>query len=220
VGRAPYVIAAGPVGDLYAAQGGPSGPLGYPVSGLNPISGTAGSGQNFQNGQILLSSAGAFSLSKKMFAVYKTFGWVRGSLGYPTAAETCSAGTCTQEFENGTIVIPTGHAAYMMANGPVGDLYQASGGPTGPLGYPTSGLNPISGTSGSGQNFQNGQILLSSAGAFSLSKSMFAAFKTFGWVRGSLGYPIAAESCTGGTCSQQFEHGTLVLTPGAPARVE
>jgi uncharacterized protein with LGFP repeats len=218
--RAPYVIAAGPVGELYLAQGGPSGPLGYPTSGLNPISGTAGSGQNFQNGQVLLSSAGAFALSKKMLAAYKTFGWVRGTLGYPVGAESCSAGTCTQEFENGKVVIPTGHPAYMVANGPVGDLYLASGGPTGPLGYPTSGLNPISGTSGSGQNFQNGQILLSSAGAFSLSKTMLAAYKTFGWVRGSLGYPVAAGSCTGGTCSQQFEHGTLVVPPGGPARVE
>jgi len=213
-------LVTGPVAQKYVAGGGPSGPLKYPTSALNLISGTIGSGQNFEGGQILLGPAGAFIMSGPMFTAYKAFGWVRGPLGFPASDEVCASGTCTQEFMNGKIVIPPDRPAYVLASGPIGDKYLASGGPTGPLGYPTSAANPILRTTGSGQNFEHGQILLSSAGAFIMSGPMFTAYKATGWVRGPLGFPVSDEVCTSGTCTQEFRYGKIVIPPGGPARVE
>ena len=34
---------------------------------------------------------------------YSARGWIRGDLGWPTSAETCTATTCTQSFANGTL---------------------------------------------------------------------------------------------------------------------
>jgi uncharacterized protein with LGFP repeats len=214
-----YVIASGPIGEKYLASGGPSGPLGYPTSAANPISGTTGSGQNFQNGQIVHSPAGAFILTGPIFTAYKANGWVRGALGFPVADAACAAGSCSQEFQNGEIVLPATGAAYVIASGPIGEKYLASGGPSGPLGYPTSAANPISGTTGSGQNFQKGQIVHSSAGAFILSGGLFTAYKANGWVRGALGFPVADAVCASGTCSQEFQNGEIVLPPSGTAYV-
>jgi uncharacterized protein with LGFP repeats len=213
-------MVSGAAAETYGESGGPSGSLGFPTSAMNPISGLSGSGQNFQRGQILNSSAGAFILSGPMFTAYKAFGWVRGPLGFPLSDAACESGTCSQEFQGGELVVPASGAAYVIASGPIGEKYLASGGPSGPLGYPTSAANPISGLSGSGQNFQRGQILNSSAGAFIIpSGPVFNAYKAFGWVRGALGFPLSDAVCASGTCSQEFQGGELVVPPSGSAYV-
>jgi hypothetical protein len=213
-------VVPGAAAQTYLASGGPSGPLGFPTSAMNAISGLSGSGQNFQRGQILSSSAGAFILSGPVFTAYKALGWVRGGLGFPLSDAVCASGTCSQKFQGGELVVPPSGTAYVIASGPIGEKYLASGGPSGPLGYPTSAANPISGLSGSGQNFQRGQILSSSAGAFILSGPVFTAYKAFGWVRGGLGFPLSDAVCASGTCSQKFQGGELVLPPSGTAYVK
>jgi uncharacterized protein with LGFP repeats len=141
-------------------------------------------------------------------------------LGFPLSDAVCASGTCSQKFQGGELVVPPSGTAYVIASGPIGEKYLASGGPSGPLGYPTSAANPISGLSGSGQNFQRGQILSSSAGAFILSGPVFTAYKALGWVRGGLGFPLSDAVCASGTCSQKFQGGELVLPPSGTAYVK
>ena len=197
----------------YLANGGPNGVLGVPTTADNLITGPMGngSGQNFQNGTILASAAGAFLIRPPIAAAHASLGWVRGSLGWPTGEMTCSTGQCSQTFQGGTLIKPTLGAAYVIAVGPVGDAYLASGGPTGPLGLPTTANNPIASPmgNGSGQNFQNGTILASAAGAFLIRPPIAAAHASLGWVRGSLGWPTGEMTCSGGQCSQTFQGGTL-----------
>jgi uncharacterized protein with LGFP repeats len=149
-----------------------------------------------------------------MLTVYATYGWVRGSLGWPAGNQTCTSGTCSQLFQNGTLFKPASGPSYVVATGVIGEAYLAEGGPTGSLGYPINALNTFTGANGSGigQSFQNGQILSSPTGTFIVRTAMLTVYATYGWVRGSLGWPAGNQTCTSGTCSQLFQNGTLVVT--------
>ena len=104
------VVLAGPIGDAYAASGGASGPWGVPTSVVSTIVTThgTGQGQNYSNGQALSSSAGTFLVPKSVQSVHGANGWVRGDLGWPTAAASCTGGACSQQFQGGTISVTAG----------------------------------------------------------------------------------------------------------------
>ena len=93
--------------------------------------------------------------------------------------------------------------------------YAASGGSSGPLGLPTGAVVAVAGPNGDGfsQAFQGGQILWSSAGAFILRSAMLTELAKHAWVRGWLGWPIADQACDTSGCTQQFQHGTITITP-------
>lgn len=223
VSGAPYVVEGGPIGAKYQELGGSAGPLGAPTSTANRISGVSivAFGQNFRNGQIIATPAGAFSIRSAMLTAYSANGWVRGPLGWPVNEESCVDSTCTQQFSGGTLVRPTTGAAYVLPGGVIGAKYGELGGPSGVLGLPTSSANPIvvTGTTASGQNFQNGQIIATTDGVFAVRATVLAAWVRNGWIRGPLGWPIADEICNGSGCTQAFARGTLMVPTAGPAYV-
>jgi LGFP repeat len=94
---------------LYVSLGGPGGSLGWPVS--DTASSTANGGghaQAFENGLINAGSPGAFVESGVIRTKHSALGSVAGSYGWPTAAAVCGtpAGTCSQQFQGGTISSP------------------------------------------------------------------------------------------------------------------
>lgn len=221
IGGPAYVVNGGAISSKYQELGGSAGPLGAPTSSENPITGagTSARGQNFQNGQILATSAGAFAINNSMLSAYAANGWIRGPRGWPTSDESCVEGTCTQQFSGGTLVRPASGAAYVLPGGAIGQKYADLGGPSGILGSPTSTANSISGagTSASGQNFANGQIIETSAGVFAIRKALLDVWVANGWIRGSLGWPVSDEACVDGVCSQEFSGGRIVApATGAP----
>ncbi|MEX1078670.1 MAG: hypothetical protein WED09_06130 [Homoserinimonas sp.] len=209
----------GPLESHYEASGGPAGSLGYPTSSTKPVvERTNGDGlhQFFEGGVLHSSSAGTFLVKDPILAKYSGLGWVRGSLGWPIADEVCGLpdNGCMQKFQHGTIYVADGHPAQGIDNGPLESHYEASGGPAGSLGYPTSSTKPVvERTNGDGlhQFFEGGVLHSSSAGTFLVKDPILAKYSGLGWVRGSLGWPVAAEVCglPNGGCSQQFAHGTL-----------
>nr|WP_231707690.1 GH25 family lysozyme [Arthrobacter sp. zg-Y919] len=95
----------GPVAAKWSSLGWEGGKLGYPTG--SPTCGLAKSGcyQDFQGGQIHWTSAtGAHPTWGAIASTWAAAGWEKGSLGYPTTDEVCTAtGACRQKFEHGTL---------------------------------------------------------------------------------------------------------------------
>jgi uncharacterized protein with LGFP repeats len=206
----------GTIADGYEAAGGPGGSWGYPTSAQSSITGAtgSGSGQNFQKVQALSGPTGTFAVPVALQSVYAGAGWVRGALGWPSAAATCSGSTtCTQTFQSG--FVSRAGTVNRVVSGAIGAAFLAAGGPTGSWGAPTSAESQITGgaTAGSGQNFQNVQVLRSSAGVFAVPAALQKAHAAAGWVRGAIGWPSAAAVCPSATsCSQDFQGGLVLAT--------
>ena len=206
---------SGPIGTAFTSAGGPGGPLGYPTSIVYSYSQNGGgTAQDFQNGwSIYASPAGAFPVGGAIRTTYFKNGGSIGTLGWPTAAQTCTSGTtqCTQTFQNGT-VSSAGIVGFAV-NGAIATAYATAGGSTGPLGVATSIVYSYSQNGGgTAQDFQNGwSIYASPAGAFPVGGAIRTTYFKNGGSIGTLGWPTAAQTCTSGTtqCTQTFQHGTV-----------
>jgi uncharacterized protein with LGFP repeats len=90
----------------YQAAGGPAGRIGAATGA--PVyynAGAGGTAQNFERGYIYTSqgSSTALATSSAIFQRYASMGSQYSSLGWPRSAETCTATTCSVEFDRGTI---------------------------------------------------------------------------------------------------------------------
>lgn len=204
------------IAGLWRELGGAGGDLGTPLARPQNVTDPNGNGvaQQFERGWIHSSSAGVFATSSAAMAEYSRQGWVRGWLGWPTAAAVCDAGTCSQEFSAGTIVVAADGSARSMpavSNAEIRSLHQSLGGNSGTLGAPVLAVQTVRDPNGNGfaQKFEKGWIHSSSLGTFATSTALMAAYSANGWLRGSLGWPKSAESCTADGCSQAFAGGTL-----------
>jgi len=175
-----------------------------------------GKGQNFTQGQALSSVAGTFFVPTRVLSTYAFNGWIRGSLGWPTANAVCeSSGACTQQFQGGKVAVPAGTGAgWVVETGPIADAYAAAGGASGSWGARTSSVGTLTSTNGDGkgQNFANGQALSSAAGTFFVPTGILSTYASNGWIRGSLGWPTANAVCeSSGACTQQFQGGKVAV---------
>jgi uncharacterized protein with LGFP repeats len=148
--------------------------------------------------------------------LYSGAGWLRGSLGWPVGAESCASGTCVQAFVGGTIKITPSQKNVFLTTGnaAIQKLYTSLGGAMSSLGHAASDLQTITDPNGNGfgQSFSGGWIHSSSRGTFASSTAMMKLYSARGWIRGSLGWPTGAETCTATTCTQAFAGGTLSYT--------
>ena len=205
----------GAIADRYQTAGGAAGSLGAPIGDVAAITGPNGDGssQAFQNAQIVSSSSGTFVLSGAIRTKHAGLGWVRGALGWPTAEAVCSGSTCSQRFQGGVITVRDNVA--FASSGAIATKYLAAGGPAGTLGYPIGDIAAITGPNGNGssQAFQNAQIVSSASGTFILTGAIRTKHAELLWVRGALGWPKSDASCSGSTCTQTFQKGTIVSSP-------
>ncbi|WP_127472845.1 LGFP repeat-containing protein [Microbacterium sulfonylureivorans] len=97
--------------------------------------------------------------------------------------------------------------------------YSAAGWLRGYLGWPRSAETAVTDPNGNGtaQSFAGGWIHSSAAGSFASSSTVMTAYSAAGWVRGSLGWPIGAELCTGSACMQPFSGGIIEYVKGKAA---
>ncbi|MCE0508311.1 hypothetical protein LVJ59_04620 [Microbacterium sp. KKR3/1] len=214
----------GDVYTAYAAQGGLGGKLGYPAATPKAVTDPNGDGvsQQFSKGWIHSSTRGTFASSSTVMTAYSSAGWLRGTLGWPTSAESCASQRCVQSFAGGAIRYDTGKPAYVVP--PVDDpqikpVYVAQGGASGPLGYAAAALQTVVDPNGDGlaQKFDGGWVHSSASGTFSSSATIMTAYSKVGWVRGAYGWPTGAETCSGDVCVQTFQRGVLQYTKGAAA---
>lgn len=201
----------------YRSAGGPSGSLGWPISATTDIDGEAngvGRTQGFTNGMMYLREGSVTALDSRLQKAYVEGGWIRGPLGWPTAAPDCTLpdGGCRVQFQHGTLYQPPVGAGFAISDSRIAEAYVASGGPAGPLGWPISLTTRISTPSngdGYAQGFTGGMIYASAVGTFSLPSVSQKGFVEAGWLRGPLGWPTAAPSCSATGCVQQFQGGVL-----------
>jgi hypothetical protein len=139
-------------------------------------------------------------------------GWIRGSLGWPVAEKVCTSGVCSQQFQGGTIrgstIVPG------VSDPAIAAYWSGLGGGDGVLGDPTGAVSSFttpSNGSGKVQIFAGGYVYSSAAGEFTVvpGTPLANTWASSGWIRGSLGWPVAEKVCTSGVCSQQFQGGTL-----------
>ncbi|CAD5138668.1 exported protein of unknown function [Microbacterium sp. Nx66] len=176
----------------YTAQGGLGGKLGYPKTTPTAVTDPNGNGtaQQFDAGWVHSSVAGTFASSNTIMTAYSKAGWLRGKLGWPAGVETCSATSCVQAFQGGSIGYQKGKAAVPLVGveaDAIDVVFAAQGGSSGALGAPVGQLTVVSDPQGNGlvRQFANGWIHASAAGAFVTSNASMKEYSASGWLRGS-----------------------------------
>jgi uncharacterized protein with LGFP repeats len=211
--------------DLYFQYGGAVGILGWPDSERGPIAGVAGAeGQYFTGGSIFRSAATSpQTVIGVMRTAYFRAGGASGALGFPIAERESVAalgGTgFRQNFENGQIVAAPGREGFALV-GALSTAYRDLGGPGGVLGWPLSDrIRDLSNGGGWGQAFTGGSVYESAAGAYSVRGAVRQYYWSLGGSAGSLGWPLAEQTCVDGACEQPFQNGTIYTSPTSPPRV-
>lgn len=145
-------------------------------------------------------------------ARYASEGGASGYLGAAgTSACTATSSSCSQEFDGGVIYWERYAGAWPVRTDYL-PAYRESGGPTGPLGYPSGVLVQVTGNpngDGAGQQFQNGTIYSSANGTFAVYGGFRAEYWRLGSNRGGMGWPVASVACVSSECSQEFQHGIV-----------
>ena len=146
-------------------------------------------------------------------------GWVTsgaeaGTYGWPVSSAACAGPACGQRFQNatmttspqGTFAVVGGFTAAWQNFGGIASVGAASTA----LRYTTVGGGAWS------QDFSGGIVtqLLAGAPIFTPSGPILSTWQHYGAERTWLGWPVAAQQCTGSTCSQQFQHGLATSNTG------
>ncbi|MFD0789104.1 LGFP repeat-containing protein [Microbacterium insulae] len=211
----------------YSAARWLRGYLGWPVAPENPITDPNGDGtaQQFAGGWIHSSDAGTFASPTVVMNAYSAAGWLRGELGWPTGDLLCTGTACMQPFEGGIVEYLHRKAAVSrigVDQTAIATAVAEQTTVTESLGEPQAKVQSVADPRGSGlaQRYANGWVHSSARGTFVSSATVMAAYSKAGWVRGALGWPTGAETCSADLCTQTFVGGTISYTEGAPATVK
>jgi len=139
----------------YSQLGFEQGLLGFPISDERRLSRDGGASQEFQNGQIHWSPAGAYFTRGAIQDYWKSSGWENGWLGYPTGDELQVRGGASQTFQGGTVFWSSSTGAHGTGRGILAQ-YQSQKYEQGYLGFPTS--EEYDWGKGRAQNFQHGRL--------------------------------------------------------------
>lgn len=141
--------------------------------------------------------------------LYNSNSEVRSWLGAPTSTETPVGSGVYQRFEHGTIYNSPTWGAHATINGDIQARFDAGGGATGELGFPTTEKRPFAG--GWVQGFSNADVIWGpGVGAKVIGHGMYQK-----WAAnpGLLGWAVQDEDRTApDEARQDFQRGTLLWT--------
>jgi cell wall-associated NlpC family hydrolase len=129
------VDVAGDAAVVYLAQGGVDGKLGLPTGPL-AVTETGESVQPFTAGAIYQTDLGMVAVADAIYDTYLAWAGPTGDLGLPVTPAAEFPGGTGQQFTSGAIY--SSEAGTFVVLEPLLSHYLADGGPTGPLGLPTS----------------------------------------------------------------------------------
>ncbi|MFF2052783.1 LGFP repeat-containing protein [Leifsonia sp. NPDC058194] len=207
---------AGPsfIDALYNSTGGAGGPLGDPATGYITLSDNGGGMvRGYAGGAIAWTKAyGAFIISNPIRDYFNANGGIGGSLGWPTSnANTAGAGL-VQGFQGGAITY-TSATGPRVLSGALRTAYNATGGLSGPLGWP-SGDASCSGSTCK-QSFEQA-TLSTSGGSYTIaSAKIAAAYTAAGGASGALGAAVGvttANLASGTGLIQAYANGVITST--------
>jgi hypothetical protein len=119
-----------------------------------------------------------------------------------------------RKYSGGIICWSTASVLAIAVRGPAAEVYLASGGASGILGFPIGAEGAISsfpsGASGVCQIFEHGFILVSTHGAYAVSRPISNTFYAHGMSRGWLGFPVSEREDRPGYSLQRFEGGAIL----------
>lgn len=189
--------------------------LGSPVAAARASGG--GTVQDFENGRIHASaSTGAWDVTGAVARVYDSMMGEIGTLGFPTAAATTTAGVTTpavttQTFQNGQIVSSARGTFAIL--GVVATQYAAD---ATALGSPLAPQRVLS--SGIVQDFESGRIhYTASTGARTVIAPISAPYDSLRGESGELGYPTGAKRAVPAGAVQDFQGGRIHYSPATGA---
>jgi SpoIID/LytB domain protein len=137
--------------------------------------------------------------------------------GLATTQVMSSTGGTVQRFEDGAIYLPDGASTAYWSHGAVYEKYRSLHGPNSALGFPASGIAPVT-VAGCGQagscsreDFRSGRIYFKgSAGAHELHGAVYDCYLKKGGAGGKLGFPLSdVTSPAAGASTASFEHGRI-----------
>ncbi len=100
-----------------------------------------------------------------IFEAYAARGWEQGELGFPVLRHDVVKGGGVQSFHGGVLMVQTGaDPKGHVVHGEIGKRYATMGWEQGPLGWPTSDEQPVSGTDNITQTFEHGRLTWSPTG--------------------------------------------------------
>ncbi len=194
----------------YAADGSQYGGHGWPRT--SELCDSVGCVAAFQGGAIgWTPSGGVAEVTGAAWLVYYAQGHAEGALGAPRQAVSASPDGrgSMQRFTGGTIYLGPGGDHHLLARSAITQTYEATGGPTGELGWPTSPETCVSGACW--VEFESGVLgWTPSTGVRSVTGAVLAAYRQAGGPRGSLGVPVGSETgyaVAGGGSAQDFQGG-------------
>ncbi|TPW75992.1 hypothetical protein [Schumannella soli] len=192
----PAVIDAG-----YVKAGGPSGAVGLPTSAASIAS--SGAAQGFAKASIYAGSGlDAQVVRDEIRSAYWGVGGSGSWLGWPTSAQSCAAGSCTQSFQNGVISIKQGTAGASISSPAIDTAAQG-------LGSPTSAVQPV-GSAGIARAYEKGSVYLRAGAstAYAVSGEIRSRYFANGGATGALGWPTSV-TVSGSTTTVGFERGAI-----------
>ncbi|WP_243226991.1 hypothetical protein [Microbacterium sp. CIAB417] len=201
--------------DAWAARGFEQGQLRSPIAEATCSAVTCS--QPFDGG-ILVGSP-----SNGVVAVYGEYrdrwlasGGPTGSLGLPLAGDSCNGRNCAQSFQRGVLAWTPTYGMITVSNWFLAP-WQAQGSGSGRLGAPTAAATCSAVTCS--QPFDGGILVGSpSNGVVAVYGEYRDQWLASGGPTGSLGLPLAADSCNGRWCGQRFERGAIVWSPSTGVR--
>jgi len=200
--------------DAWSAAGFEKGRLGRPLADMACIPATCY--QRFSGGTLSGSpSGGVLAVYGAYRDLWSKTGGAGGSLGLPTSSESCNGVNCAQSFQKGVIGWTPKYGA-VAVTGRYLAAWQAQGAGDGRLGGPRSA--PSCSGSICTQAFQTGVLTTAPSGALvTVAGEYQSVWNRAGGAKGQLGRPVSDESCNGRSCSQVFQNGVIVWTPGSRA---
>ena len=171
-------VVTGEVRTGWWANGGITGPMGYPIADSGPI--TGGAAGAFQGGSVYWSAGtGAHAVDNELLPNWWSTGGVSGSLGWPVASTGAVTGGKAGAFQGGSIYWSAATGAHWL-NGEVRNRYWAMGSNTSELGFPTSDLGPAG--AGQAAAFTGGSIYWSAGtGAHAVAKELASELVGHRW---------------------------------------
>jgi uncharacterized protein with LGFP repeats len=212
----------GAVAQKWLALGGPGSFLGYPVAPPKRLATGGGTVSGFQRGWVYWSpGTGAHPVAGSIGALWKSMGYERSALGYPTSGEQRVAGGVLQTFTGGAVFHSRASGTRAVL-GPIEDKWTALGGAAGWVGPPVGDQLTMPDGRGRASVFASGTAVYWSPGT--------GAFEVHGWIRdlysslngeqSFLGYPTSDETPVAGTQAvlNTFQGGRIYSSARTGAR--
>ncbi|MGR7023809.1 N-acetylmuramoyl-L-alanine amidase [Geodermatophilus sp. URMC 62] len=205
----------------YLRAGGPAS-LGAPTVEERGVGDGRGAVAEFQRGAVYwTASTDAHVVRGAIRAYWLSTGGPTGSLGYQVEDERGAAdgSGAWSAFERGTVYWSAASGP-VVAGGGIRAVYEGSGGPTGPLGYPTAAEDDVSGGRGRMQAFQRGALYWTPAAYGALVYGAIrSAWGATDGPDGPLGLPTGSEraAADGFGRVQTFQGGSVYWSPASGA---